>query len=602
MRSNEKVLIQFFIVAIGLVFLIKLFFIQVLDNTYKKAADDNIIQKIIEYPYRGLIEDRNGELLVYNQPIYDLQIVPREIQVPDTARFCEIFGITKQQFVDKYQEALEYSYVKPSVFIKQISHSDFASIQDFLVDYKGFYVTARTVRAYSRPIFANALGYIGEIDKKRLSDDSSEYYQQGDYIGISGIEASYEPWLRGKRGESVRMVNAKGEEKGSFKDGQLDTKPVPGENLMSTIDLDLQLYAEKLLNNKVGSIVAIEPATGEILTMATAPTYDPTILTGRNFSQNFAKLQIDTLVPLFNRPIMADVYPPGSTFKLLQTLIGLEEGVIAPLTEFDCNQSIIGCHNHGPREDLLGAIRNSCNPYFFNVFRRIINQSPEESPYKDARIGLELWRQHLLSFGLGRTLGIDLPNEKPGIIPSVETYDKMYGNERWKFSNIYSLAIGQGELGVSPLQMANFVTVIANRGFYYPPHVIKSVGINNGKLADFKEKKHSSISPEHFVLVVEAMQEVVQRGTGQYRAKLKDLTVCGKTGTIQNPHGEDHSVFLAFAPKENPQIAVSVYVENAGQGARAAAAISGLLIEKYLKGGGAELYFEEYVLRGEFLH
>ena len=438
--------------------------------------------------------------------------------------------------------------------------------------------------------------------KKGLNLDTTNYYSQGDYIGISGLEAMYEDWLRGKRGEKIKMVNAKGIEQGSFKDGKLDKQAVPGVNLGSTIDSDLQVYAEKLLENKVGSVVAIEPSTGEILVMTSAPSYDPNLLSGRNFGSNFNKLQKDTLYPLFNRPIMADVYPPGSIFKLIQTLIGLQENVIYPETDFECNKKLIGCHNHGPNENLQGAIRYSCNPYFYKVFRRIINQNKHENTYKDSQIGLEIWREHLLSFGMGNPLGIDLPNEKPGIIPTTAHYDKLYGKGRWKFSNIYSLAIGQGELGFSPLQIANFTTIIANRGYYIKPHLIKAIGDTNEPLPQFNEKHFTTIDRKHFDLVVDAMEKVVESGTGQYRAKLKDIKVCGKTGTVENPHGEDHSVFIAFAPKDNPQIALSVYVENAGQGARAAAAISGLLIEKYLKGDQAELYFEDYVMTGEFLY
>ncbi|MCZ6899732.1 MAG: penicillin-binding transpeptidase domain-containing protein [Bacteroidetes bacterium] len=602
MNEHKKYIVQGVFVLVGLVFLTKLFFIQIVSSDYKQAADDNIIQKIIDYPYRGVISDRNGELLVHNSPIYDLQVVPREVSLNDTLAFYKIFHITQKEFEQKMKAAASYSWVKPSIFIKQIPLEEFASIQDHLVNYSGFYITARTTRAYSKPILANALGYIGEIDKKGLNLDTTNYYSQGDYIGISGLEAMYEDWLRGKRGEKIKMVNAKGIEQGSFKDGKLDKKAVPGVNLGSTIDSDLQVYAEKLLENKVGSVVAIEPSTGEILVMTSAPSYDPNLLSGRNFGSNFNKLQKDTLYPLFNRPIMADVYPPGSIFKLIQTLIGLQENVIYPETDFECNKNLIGCHNHGPNENLIGAIRHSCNPYFYKVFRRIINQNKHENTYKDSQIGLEVWREHLLSFGMGKPLGIDLPNEKPGIIPTTAYYDKLYGKGRWKFSNIYSLAIGQGELGFSPLQIANFTTIIANRGYYIKPHLIKAIGDTNEPLPQFNEKHFTTIDRKHFDLVVDAMEKVVESGTGQYRAKLKDIKVCGKTGTVENPHGEDHSVFIAFAPKDNPQIALSVYVENAGQGARAAAAISGLLIEKYLKGDQAELYFEDYVMTGEFLY
>jgi len=602
MGSQRRYLIQLFIILIGIVFVVKLFAIQVKNIDYKEAAASNIIQRVIEYPYRGLIKDRHDQLIVYNSPIYDLTVIPRELYIPDTARLCEILELNPEELFEKINKAKEYSFVKPSVMIKQIPNEQFARFQDNLVDFRGLSIVPRMKRSYTFPAMANSLGYIGEISKYTLESDTTGYYLQGDYIGISGLEKSYEKELRGKRGEKLKLVNVQGIEKGSYKDGAFDTDPVSGDNLTTTIDLELQLYAQKLLKGKVGSVVAIEPASGEILTMASAPSYDPNILTGRNFGESFTSLQQDTLVPLFNRPIMADVYPPGSIFKLIQTLIALEEGVVNPSTYYPCNQNLIGCHYHGQGETLLGAITNSCNPYFYQVFRTIINQQPDNSPYLEARKGLESWKKYLLEFGLGRKLGIDIPNEKPGIIPTVAYYDKVYGENRWKFSNIYSLAIGQGELGVSPLQMANFVTIIANRGYYYTPHLVKGIGEDNAKRATYTEKNTISIDSAHFELVVNAMEEVVRSGTGQYRAKLADIVVCGKTGTVENPHGEDHSVFIAFAPKENPQIALSVYVENAGQGARAAAAITGLMIEKYLKRDEAQLRLEEYVLAGDFLH
>ena len=588
-------------VGIGVVFVLKLFAIQIKNVDYKEAADSNIIQRVVEYPYRGLVTDRNDNLIVYNSPVYDLMVTPRELYIPDTLKLCALLEIEKDELIEKLQKAQSYSYVKPSVFQKQIPNKRFATLQDNLVDFNGLSVVPRMKRAYTHPIMANSLGYIGEISKSTLEKDSSNNYLQGDYIGISGLEASYESFLRGKRGEKLKLVNVQGIEKGSYKDGDFDTEPIAGANISTSIDLDLQLYAEKLLEGKVGSVVAIEPSSGEILAMASAPSYDPNVLTGRDFGENFSLLQQDSLVPLFNRPIMADVYPPGSIFKLIQTLIALQEGVVSTSTYYPCNQNLIGCHYHGTGEVLLGAIQHSCNPYFYQVFRTIINQNQEASPYLDARIGLEKWKEYLLEFGLGRKLGIDIPNEKPGIIPSVNYYDKVYGENRWKFSNIYSLAIGQGELGVSPLQMANFVAIIANRGFYYTPHLVKSIGNDRTIPEKFKEKHELSIEGEHFEVVVDAMAEVVKSGTGQYRAKLPDIIVCGKTGTVENPHGEDHSVFIAFAPKDDPQIALSVYVENAGQGARAAAAISGLMIEKYLKGNEATLRLENYVLAGDFL-
>lgn len=596
MNESSKYVIQAVIVLIAAGLLLKIFSIQVVTEDFSQGGS----RKQVEYPYRGNITDRNGKLIVYNSPVYDLMVVYNEARIADTTRFCLIFDIEREQLETALKKARKTRLI-PVPVRERIYNHEFARIQDYLVDYPGFYVQARTIREYSSPALANALGYIGEISKSRLDRDTSGYYQSGDFIGISGLESRYEEQLRGKRGLKVKLVNAQGVEQGAYQEGRLDIPSQPGVNLVSTIDLDLQQYAEMLMAGKTGSIIALEPATGEILTMASGPSYDPNLLAGRDFGTNYADLQTDSLRPLFNRPIMADVYPPGSIFKLLQSLIALEEGVIEPYTRFTCNRNLIACHGPHSYENLNGAIKHSCNPYFYQTFRRILRNNEEEDPFKSAPIGMEKWRQYLLSFGLGRQLGIDLPNEKPGIIPKTDLYDRIYGKGRWKFSNVFSLAIGQGELGVSPLQMANFATIIANRGYYIRPHLIKSIG-DQGPLPEYTEKLYSMVSEEHYTPVVDAMEDVVKSGTGQYRAKLKDITVCGKTGTVQNPHGEDHSVFIAFAPKENPQIAVSVYVENAGQGARAAAAIAGLMIEKYLKGEEAELRMEDYVLKGEFIY
>lgn len=603
MNDSRKFIIYFSFVLVALVFLIKLFFLQVLDPNYKLAAENNIVQRIIEYPYRGLIYDRNGKLIVYNSPIYNLMVVPREVQRIDTTLFCQVFNIEKEEYIEKIQSARKYSTSKPSLFIKQLSNEDFARVQDFMVDFPGFYISARTVRSYSAPSLANALGYIGEIDKRGLERDTTKYYRQGDYIGISGIESRYEEQLRGERGVRFRMVNVRGVEKGAFKKGSFDTLSVPGENLISTIDLDLQKYGEMLMEGKVGSIVAIEPATGEILSIVSAPSYDPNMLTGRKFGFHFSQLNRDSLNPLFNRPIMA-MYPPGSIFKTVQALIALEEKVLYPETRIVCNRAIISCHGAHSNEDLKGALVHSCNPYFHNTFKRIINQNKVSNTYTDSRIGLERWLEHIASFGLGQPLGIDLPNEKSGNIPTPNFYNRIYGENRWAFSTIYSLSIGQGEIMVTPVQMANLVAIIANKGFYYTPHLIKStIGYEDPEwLKPYKEKRFTTVDEKHYTPVIEAMADVVKYGTGSYRAKVSDVEICGKTGTVQNPHGEDHSVFVAFAPKDNPQIAISVYVENAGQGARAAASIASLMIEKYLKGSTNRPHIEEYVLRGQFLH
>lgn len=600
MNDSRKVVIGVVFLLVGVVYLAKLFAIQVVDGNYKSAAESNIIKKIEEYPYRGLIYDRNGQLVVYNKPVYDLMVVPKEaVAQTDTARFCQLFKLSREEYAELMQKARTYSYVKPSAFLKQLSAEEFAAVQDHLVDFPGFFITPRTVRAYPYPIMASALGYIAEIDKRKLAQDTTKYYKRGDYIGISGVEKKYEQYLKGKRGVQLKTVNVRGIVKGDYKGGEYDTLSVPGKNLVSTVDLNLQQYGEYLMQGKSGSIVAIEPGTGEVLSIISGPTYDPNILAGRELGKNFTALQQDSLIPLFNRPIMAQ-YPPGSMFKMVQSLIGLQEGVITPHSRFQCNRAVVACHGPHSNEDLKGAIKVSCNPYFYQTFRRIINQEVSNNTFEDSKIGLDLWREYLNRFGLGRPLNIDLPGEKGGSVPGSAFYDQVYGEGRWKWSTIRSLSIGQGELGASPLQMANLAAIIANRGHFYNPHLIKKIG-DGGKLPAYELRQETGVAPEHFSTVVNAMEEVVQSGTGQYRAKIKDIAVCAKTSTVQNPHGEDHSGFIAFAPKDNPQIAIAVYVENAGQGARAAAAIASLMIEKYLKGEIQRKNIEDYVLKGQFL-
>lgn len=600
MIDLRKIIIRIAVILVGLIIIIKLFSIQVLSESYKLAAESNIVQRIIEYPYRGLIYDRTGKLLVVNNPIYDLMIVPMEVRVKDTAEFCSLLNIDKSGFINKYKEARSYSVIKPSVFIKQISNEDFARIQDRLVDFKGFYIQARSVREYPHATLSNALGYVGEISRSQLEQDTTGYYHMGDYIGISGIESSYEEELRGKRGVKYKMVNVRGIEKGSFKNGELDTLSEPGLDLMSTVNLDIQEYAEKLLAGKVGSLVAIEPSSGEILSIVSAPNYDPNLLTGRKFSDNFQILSSDTLVPLFNRAIMA-MYPPGSMFKTIQSLVALQENVLDPEEEIYIDGTLIGDLAPTGYYDLRKGIQYSCNNYFFKVFRRIIEQGKNDNPYLDARIGLENWRNYVVKFGLGVAPDIDLPNPKSGYVPTVEYYDRVYGQNRWKFSNIYSLSIGQGETLITPLQMANLGAILANRGFYYSPHIIKSIGENGKPLEKYLKRNYVGIDSTNFIPVIEGMQEVVRSGSGR-RAYLADIPVCGKTSTIENPHGPDHSGFMAFAPMDHPRIAIAVYVENAGWGARAAASIASLVMEKYLTGVVKRKWLEDYALKGEFIY
>jgi penicillin-binding protein 2 len=603
MNEGRREIIQIAFITVAIIFLVKLFFIQVVDRRYKDLADSNAIHQIVDYPDRGLIKDRNGKVLVYNTPEFDLQIVSKEVKNLDSVRFCQVFSMNMEQLRQAFKDLRakrEYSRVKPTVFIKGLSVRDFARIQDNIDEFKGFYIQPRSTRAYTSGVMANALGYVSEISKTQLEKDSADFYKQGDYIGQSGIEAYYEKYLRGTRGIRYKLFDVDGVEKGAFRDGAWDVLSIPGEDLTSTVDIDLQEYGEFLFNGKAGSIIAIEPATGEILAMVSGPSYNPELLTGRNYSSNYKLISNDTNKPLFNRPLMAQ-YRPGSIFKIAQAMVALQEGVISPETRIRCDRSIIGCHGPHSNEDLRGAITNSCNPYFRNVLQRMVNKGKSDNPFDDTRIGLEEWHHHISSFGFGKPLGIDLPNEKGGLVPNTAFYDRAYRGRPWKFSNIYSIAIGEGENLVVPLQMANFAATVANRGFYITPHLVKSIGDSGKPLPQFTEKHYTTIAPENFIIAIDAMESVVESGTGQYRAKLKDIIVCGKTGSVQNEPRPDHSVFIAFAPKENPKIAVSVYVEYSGQGARAAASIASLMIEKYLYGGTKRPQVEEYVLRGKFL-
>lgn len=603
MNELRKEILQVVVVLVALVFIIKLFFIQVADSRYAEMADSNAISKETDYPFRGLIYDRHGKLIVYNTPEFDLKVVVKDMAAFDSARFCDVFRISREELRQKFRvmkARKEYAPVKPTVFDHQLSNEEFARVQDNLDEFPGFFIHARTGRSYTTPVLANALGYVSEITKTALEKDASGFYKQGDYVGQSGIEGFYEEQLRGKRGVRYKLRNAKGVIKGSFNQGRYDTLPVPGQNLYTGIDLDLQTYGEQLLKGKAGSIVCIEPATGEILALVSGPSYDPNLLTGRRYGSNFALISSDTLKPLFNRPLMAQ-YRPGSIFKIAQAMTALQEGVITPETRVRCDRSIINCHGGHSNEDLRGAIANSCNPYFHNVLRRMLNKGITNDPFTDTRLGLTEWNKHVYSFGFGKPLGIDLPNEKSGLIPTPEYYDRAYNNRAWKFSNIYSIAIGEGENLVVPIQMANFAATIANRGYYYTPHLVKAIGENGQPLPQYQVRHYTTIDSANFLIAVDAMQAVVERGTGQYRARLKDIIVCGKTGTVENePPLFDHSVFIAFAPRDNPKIAVSVYVEDAGQGARAAASIASLMIEKYLIGQTQRPHIEQYVLNGRF--
>ena len=585
--------------VVGIIFLIRLFYVQVIDSHYKLDATNNVLRTVVKYPARGLIYDRNGELLVYNEAAYDLMIVPKAIKEDfDTTGFCDLLEIPRAEFKDRFEKAKKYSRYKASIFEKEISARSYAKIQEQLFNYPGFFVQTRTLRTYPKQTAAHMVGYVGEASPKIIEKD--KYYKSGDHIGISGIEKQYEQVLRGKRGQEVQMVDVFNRPKGKFQDGAFDTSAVSGSNLILTIDAALQAYGEKLMQNKKGSIVAIDPSTGEILALISMPTYDPNLLVGRERSKNYGKLSQDTLKPLFNRALMAK-YPPGSTFKSINALIGLQEQVLTPSMYYSCNRGYsfggrkMGCHPHSSPVDLEYSIQTSCNAYYCNVFRSIIDH------YSTAEEGYNVWRNYVTNFGLGKKTGIDLPNELSGFVPETEYYDRYYVKGRWHSTTILSLAIGQGELGFTPMQMANMVTAIANRGYYITPHIAKE--INGRPITEFDStivRNETGVEAKYFDEVVEAMYKVVEQGTGT-SARIDSLQVCGKTGTVQNPHGDDHSTFIAFAPKENPKIALSVYVENGYWGSRWAAPIAGLLIEQYLRDTITRPAIEQRMLEGNLI-
>ncbi|PCH95042.1 MAG: penicillin-binding protein 2 [Bacteroidetes bacterium] len=589
--SSRKEIVILIFITVGIIFLIRLFYIQVIDDSYKLSAENNVLRYVTEYPARGLVYDRNGKVMVYNQPAYDLMVIPKHVKTLDTLDFCNLIDITKDEFLVKLKKAKRYSYYKPSIFQEQLNSETYAALQEKMYKFDGFLVYNRSLRKYPYNAAASLLGYINEVSGRIIEKDS--YYSSGDYIGASGVEKSYEKELRGKKGVKVFMVDVFNRVKSSFREGAHDTLPEPGTNLKSTIDIELQQLGEKLMKNKRGSLVAIEPSTGEILAMVTSPTYDPNLLVGRVRSENYLKLQRDTLVPLFNRALMAQ-YPPGSIFKLVQALIALQEKAITPQTMFTCNKRLVNCHNHPYPLDVFGSIQHSCNPYYYMVFKRILNQGKSSNIFIDTEIGFAKWREHIGNFGLGQRLGVDILSEQRGNIPTIEYYDKIYGRRHWKFETVYSLGIGQGEILVVPLQMANLAAIFANRGYYITPHVIKK---NNSDM----DIHYTKIEEKYFNLVADAMAEVVMRGTAR-RAQVDSITVCGKTGTAENPHGEDHSVFIAFAPKYNPQIAVSVYVENSGFGGTWAAPIASLIIEKYLTRRLSNQAKLNRILEADFIH
>ncbi len=606
--STRKLLIMGVFIAIGVVFIVKLFALQVVDQEYKEQADNNALRFVTQYPARGKVYDRNGELLVFNEAVYDLMVTPKQIADAvrkdtlhpfDTLMFCHLLDIDKASFIERMDKAKKESYFKSSPFMTQVSKESYAHIAEVLYRFPGFYFQTRTVRHYPKSIAAHTLGDIGEISKAELDKDTEgeKYYRRGDYIGKSGIEKSYEKELRGKKGLKVMMVDVHNREMGSYKDGELDKEPVAGKDIYLGLDAELQAYGEQLMVGKIGSIVAVEPATGQILAFVTSPTYDPNLLVGRERGQHYKELQADPMKPLINRAI-SGTYPPGSTFKTVVGLIAMQSGSITPATCFHCSGTgslPIKCtHSHGSSPDFANAIMNSCNPYFYESFKATIN-NPKFGGIKE---GYRYWKEMTYKLGLGRKFDTDIPYERKGNIPDCEYYDKMYGGQ-WNSVTIRSLGIGQGEVLVTPLQLCNIAALIANEGYYYPPHLIKCFGDSTAIPEVMTTKVDPGIDPKHVRVMKRGLRTVFSgpHGTAR-RYELKDIPQCGKTGTAQNPHGNYHSNFIAFAPEENPKIALAVIIENGGYGATWAAPIASLMIEKYIRGYTVREDLEKRIMEG----
>lgn len=589
--DSRKYVIIVFMVLIGVVYSFRLFQMQVLDDQWKLEAQ-RIAEKInYVRPPRAVMLDRNGKTVVSNKAYYNLMFVEENIKDLDTVAFGKLVGMTveevRQRFKDirkgegYYKGKPNYQKERPYAFLKELTYEEISIIAPNLELFEGFYEEVTSMRSYPYSGGANILGYLAETNKEEIERDS--YYRSGDNIGKAGVEKFYEKELRGRKGVHYIVKSARQNVIEAYADGKYDTVAVQAPAVKLGMDIDLQVYGELLMQNKLGCIVAIEPETGEILAMVSSPSYDPNLFVGKsNISKNYRKLVNDPKLPLFPRPLQAE-YPPGSIFKLIQALIGMQEGVIDENASFPCNKSLVGCHNHPTATSVAKGVQMSCNPYFYGVTRKIIHQGKKKSLFADAEVGLAKWAEYMHSFGLGVKLDSDIAGLRPGLIPDPAYYDKWYGHHAWAFSTIRSISIGQGEVKMTPLQMANEAAIMANRGWFYTPHIVKSIG-NDGPLEQFKVKHKTMVDAVHFGPVVEGMRMAVNEGGGTARqARIKDMIVCGKTGTAQNPHGEDHSVFIAFAPMDKPKIAIAVFIENAGFGGTWAAPIAALMIEKYIR-------------------
>lgn len=584
--SRRPYIIAGAVALVVLIFIIRLFWLQIIDQSQKQKADNNALLRQVVYPSRGLIYDRNGELLVFNQPIYEVTLIMQEMRHGfDTVAFCRCLGIDSLEFAERITAIKDkrrnrgFSTYTPQVFMAQLTKQEVASLRETSYKFSGAGIRKRTLRGYSYPYAAHILGSVGEVSQADI--DRDEYYQSGDYAGRDGLERTYEQRLRGTKGVEVIMRDSRGRIQGSYHDGAEDVEAVTGTDLHLSLDIQLQALAEQMLQGKVGSVVAIEPATGEILALASSPTWNPEILVGKQRSTQYNRLLNDPAKPLFNRATQA-TYPPGSTFKTLQTVICLQEGGITPHTKYPCSgpgSTPIKCtHHHGSPVDLLGAIEQSCNPYFWCAFRDMLQRDGYGDGNATFRKRYNLWRNDVMKFGLGnRFEGTDIGEQAPGIIPAERLFNRTYGEKGWKAITIRSLSIGQGEVLATPLQLANQAATLANRGYYITPHL-------NTELTTNPELRHETdMDTRWFDLTAEGMHRVMTNGTGRWY-NIDSLQMCGKTGTAQNPHGKDHAIFIGFAPKDNPKIAVAVVIENAGFGATWAAPIASLLMEQYLTG------------------
>ena len=581
MEKNNKIYVFFAVlVFIGVVFLIRLFSLQIVDKTNYYKAISYGSNEITLYPPRGTIMDRNGKLMVYNDAVYDLMAVPFKIKNIDKVTLCNILQIDTIELNKRIAKASIYNKREPSVMYKNIPFEIFTQLQEVLYRYPAFYIETKIDRRYNINGAAHLLGYMGEVSEKQLLNEP--YYKPGDSKGQSGLENGYEIYLRGIKGKKIVLVDKFSKHQGSFANGKFDSIPIAGQNLISSIDLDLQEFGEQLMTNKIGSVVAIEPSTGEVLSIVNSPNYDPNVLIGQKRNKNFGILLMDPRKPLYNRALKAP-YPPGSTFKTVQALIGMQEGVLTSETRYPCHGGYrmgsltVGCHAHASPLNLENSISKSCNAYYCYVYRSILD-NPKYASVQEAYVK---WTQYLNSFGIGVKTGIDIPEENSGIVKKPTYFEKVFG-KNWKSSNVISLSIGQGEIGLTPLQMANVAAIIANKGYYIKPHLVKAIGDNKFLPDLYKQKQYTMVKSNYYDSIIKGMAKVCIPGGTAGRTGIEGIEICGKTGTAQNPHGEDHSIFIAFAPRENPKIAICVIVENGGFGADYAAPIANLMIERYL--------------------